>query len=274
MIAPNYFSWPGKVWVFSDPHFGDRGILTYERTQFANPDEHNEFILNIINKTVQTGDTLVCLGDLGQKWEDSIIKIKPCAKKVLVMGNHDHDNKTKYRKYFDEVYPGPLFVNKFTILSHEPIPVSEHFLNIHGHLHNSYLDDDHHINVSIAMAGYKLFPLDESYNRVQNYPRIRAKFLEEWYADKYIFTDTRKDCLFYSDTLHVVPRENIISALKTIELLLEDDPTKKEEILHFYDRKLFKDVDVKLNTKSSDTIEALALDMIKTWETISGNKIC
>lgn len=268
MLAPNYFNWPGKVWIFSDPHFGDSGILRYERTQFQNSDEHNEFILKIINRTVQSNDTLVCLGDLGQKWEDAITKIKPCGKKILVMGNHDHDNKTKYKKYFDEVYPGPLFVNKFTILSHEPIPVSDHFVNIHGHLHNSYLDDDHHVNASIAMADYKLIPLDMIYDKVQDYPRIRAEFLEEWYADKYVFTDSRKDCLMYADTMHVIPRKKIeffidlVTNTKYLDWGLTEE--EKQSFKEYYSHKLFKNQKMP-NIKTTDDNIIVGQEMIRVW---------
>lgn len=278
MLAPNYFNWPGKVWIISDLHFGDKGILTYERTKFKNPEEHDEFLIKVINQTIQKTDTFVCLGDLGIRWEEPLSKIKNCARKILIMGNHDHDNKTKYKKYFDEVYPGPLFVNKFTVLSHEPIPVSEHFINIHGHLHNSYLDDEHHVNVSIAMAKYKLFPLDDIYNKVQNYPRIRASFLKEWYADKYIFTDTRKDCLMYSDNLHIIPMKKIQEAIKIIENIILDD-SKKEEIEKsekisnfFLSTRLFKGQDIRLKTKSTDPAYNLAEELIKVWEELHVEK--
>lgn len=212
MRAPIYFDWPGKVWLYSDPHFGDSGILKYERTEFKTTNEHDEFILNIINKTVNEGDTLVCLGDLGHGWERSIDKIKPGVKKILVLGNHDRLSKQHYKRYFDEIYDGPLFINKFIVLSHEPIPVSDHFINIHGHLHSSYLDSKNHINISIKMNNYKLCDIDRIYtNEISDRPRINARFLKEWYADLYIFTDTLKsDVFMYKDTGHVIPA-NVIS---------------------------------------------------------------
>ena len=268
MIYPNYFKWPGKVWICSDLHLGDKGILRYERTEFETPEEHNDFVIKSINRQLNKEDTFVCLGDLGQYWEDSISKIKSCEKKILIMGNHDKESKGKYRKYFDEVYDGPLFVNKYTVLSHEPIPVSDHFLNIHGHLHNSLLDDDHHLNVSIAMAQYKLFPLDDSFEMTAKYPRIKAKFLEEWYADKYVFTDTRKDCLFYPDTMHVIPRKNVEEAIKLIDVLLEGDENH-DEIVNFYKtHRLFKEI--RLQTKSTDSDAVLALELIKIWKATNG----
>lgn len=208
----NYFNWPGKVWMFSDPHFGHDAIINFERNEFKTTADHDEFILNVINKRIQNGDTLVCLGDLGYKdiWKNCISRIKPGVRKILIRGNHDKESEGVYRKYFDEVYPGPLFVNKFVVLSHEPIPVSEHFLNVHGHLHNSYIDDDHHVNISMKMANYNLVSLDEMYQKTSDYPRIQARFLQEWYADKYVFVNKdRKDAYFYKDSGHVIPKEKI-----------------------------------------------------------------
>ena len=216
MRSPIYFNWPGKIWLFSDPHFNDKGILQFERTEFQTVEDHNNHIITSINRTVKSGDTLICLGDLGHNWPDCITKIKDGVKKILIMGNHDSYSKVYYKKYFDEVYDGPLFINKFIVLSHEPIPVTDHFINIHGHLHSSYLDSKNHINISFKMIDYKLADLDAIYTREisKHRPRIHARFLKEWYADLYVFTDLLKDDVFmYKDTGHVIPRD-IIESVK------------------------------------------------------------
>lgn len=217
MRSTIYFNWPGKVWLFSDPHFGDSGILKYERTQFSSTEDHDKFIIDIINRTINDGDTLVCLGDLGINWVKKINMINPNVKKVLILGNHDGCSKTIYKTYFDEVYDGPLFVNKFIVLSHEPIPVSEHFINIHGHLHCSNLDSKNHINISIAEYGYKLCDIDKIYTRsIESLPRIKARFLKEWYADLYVFTNFEKrDVFMYRDTGHVITKDTL-SAIKEL----------------------------------------------------------
>lgn len=165
----------------------------------------------MINSQLKSGDTLVCLGDLGRVWQPIITKINNCAKKILIMGNHDNLSKNIYLKYFDEVYSGPIFATKFVILSHEPIPVSDHFLNLHGHLHNAKLDDFHHINLGYKCNNYKLYNLNAAQKLTSNYPRIKAHFLEEWYADKYIFIDKdeRRNCFFYRNSGHIVPKEDV-----------------------------------------------------------------
>lgn len=217
MKAPIYFKWPNKVWIISDTHFGDGGILKFERTQFSSIEEHDNFIIESINRTVHPGETIVFLGDMGaHTWSDSIKKIRTDVYKVLIMGNHDRFARAKYEELFDEVYNGPLFINKFIVLSHEPIPVSEHFLNIHGHLHNSYIDDDHHLNLSAHMCNYKPYELDRAYEMTATYPRIRARFLDEWYADKYVFTDgmKRRDVYMYRDTGHIIPKSVLDEVMK------------------------------------------------------------
>lgn len=207
MRTPVYFKWPGKIWLYSDPHFGDLSILKFERRQFKDIDEHNEYILDKINSRINKGDTLIFLGDLGHNWEPYIQRIKKDIYKVLILGNHDNHAMHKYTSNFDEVYNGPLFINKFMILSHEPIPVSDHFMNVHGHLHNSYLDDDHHINISAHMVEYKLTEIDDLFVKTMVYPRIKARFLDEWYADRYVFTDKeRPDVMLFKDTGHIIPK--------------------------------------------------------------------
>lgn len=228
MKAPIYFKWPGKIWIISDPHFGDNGVIKFERRQFTTIEEHDDFLIRSINKNLHPGDTIVFLGDMGNGWENTIKLLKPDVYKVLVMGNHDRFSRKRYDDVFDEVYSGPLFVNKFIVFSHEPIPVSEHFLNIHGHLHNSFIDDDHHFNLSAHMCEYTPYALDDAYEKTMSYPRIKARFLKEWYADKYVFTDgmTRKDVYMYRDTGHIIPKD-IVSKLMYRFIDTNSPDTKK-----------------------------------------------
>lgn len=258
MKAPTYFNWPNKVWIISDPHFGDLGILRYERTQFESIDEHDSHIIKMINRYVQPGDTIVFLGDMGHHWEEPIKGLKKGLYKVLVMGNHDNLNKVKYTSIFNEVYNGPIFVNKFIILSHEPIPVSEHFINVHGHLHNSFLDDDHHLNVSAHMCDYIPLALDKVYDLTMSYPRIKAKFLKEWYADKYVFTDkdSRKDVYMFRDTGHVIPRETLKFIEDNFIGCAEPGEVDIRKYKFFHSR-IARSLDFKSTENSTDIIKRL-----------------
>lgn len=205
MRAPIYFNWPGKVWLFSDPHFGDRNILKFERSIFNNIEDHDQYIIDKINNTTHDGDTLVCLGDLGHEWTIPLSKIKRKLYLVLIMGNHDRLNKTSYTKHFSEVYSGPLFVNKFMVLSHEPTQIGSNIINIHGHLHSATLDSKNHINISFAVNNYELADYDKLYRCHLPSEKTNKKFLEEWYADLYKFDSERGEVFTYNDG-KVVPK--------------------------------------------------------------------
>ena len=72
----------GTIWIYSDPHFQkDTEMEQYFNWPTA------EQRLGYINKCVTKNDTLICLGDVGDRL-DLISKIK-CNYKVLITGNHD-----------------------------------------------------------------------------------------------------------------------------------------------------------------------------------------
>ena len=108
--------------------------------------------IEIINSMVMKNDTFVCLGDVGKA--DYIKQIKAC-RKILLLGNHDR--RSDYIDYFDEIYTGPLFISDKLLLSHEPVYGLPWCLNIHGHDHNNmeaYRDDCKHINLAANVCGY------------------------------------------------------------------------------------------------------------------------
>lgn len=258
MKVERYFNWPGKIWIISDPHFGDEGILKYERSQFSNVEEHDKFIIKKINSVISSEDTILILGDIGFNWKEKITQIK-AKYKVLILGNHDRFGKWLYNELFDEVYSGPLFINKFVVVSHEPIPISDHFLNIHGHLHNSVLDDDHHMNVSMHMIDYTPFDFDKTALMFMNYPRIRARFLKEWYRDKYVFKGKmRNDVLYYRDTGHIVLKED---SDKILEKFITS--TDREEFI-----KDGNEIDI--NIISTDTIDDIVNKLEVYYQNLKG----
>lgn len=137
---PNYYGWPGTIWIFSDPHFNHENIIHFERTEFSTIEKHNRTIVTKINSVVKDTDTLVCLGDLGYNWAQYIDDMH-AQKKILLLGNHDKERLYNYYEHFDMVFNGPTFLNQFIILSHEPWPgCGDYCYNIHGHLHNAWLD--------------------------------------------------------------------------------------------------------------------------------------
>ena len=162
------FNWPGTIWFYSDPHFGDEELYTYRGISGDLSDAEQ---VKRINSKVGRNDTIVFLGDIGDvKW---VKKIR--GYKVLICGNHDK-GATNYQrivrdywcpvrseekefidsfdsedvtcisvagdhaievdnKLFDEVYTGVVMLNEKIILSHEPVDFKYAF-NIHGHDHS------------------------------------------------------------------------------------------------------------------------------------------
>ena len=112
--------------------------------------------ISIINKNVGKNDTLICLGDCGDL---SYFKSIKADYKVLIKGNHDDGKKSRYYEIFDEVYDGPLFITPKLVLSHEPLPVTPYYLNIHGHNHSDRSHSPYHINLAANIVNYQVFNL-------------------------------------------------------------------------------------------------------------------
>lgn len=133
-------------------------------------------------------------GDLGKQWESCIDAIA-CENKILIIGNHDKMDKSKYFEYFKRVFDGPTFLNQSILLSHEPWFGCEYCINIHGHLHNARLDDEHYINANVAQNNYMPICVDDEIisEKVKKLKKNHEKFLEEWYAPKYYFLTEKAD---------------------------------------------------------------------------------
>lgn len=141
-----HWSAAGSVWLYSDPHFSDEKL----RLGLGRPSD--EIQVERINKYVGRKDTLIILGDVGNP--EPVLQLR--GRKVLICGNHDR-GPSFYKKYFDEVYGGPLMISDRILLSHEPVDI-DWALNIHGHDHSftTFLDD-HHFNVCSDVINY--FPV-------------------------------------------------------------------------------------------------------------------
>ena len=143
-----HWSENGSVYILSDLHFADADCRLMD-SNWIEPDEQ----IKIINDMVMKNDTFVCLGDVGKAKYLSEIKAK---KKILLLGNHD--NRSDYKDYFEEIYTGPLFIADKILLSHEPVYGLSWCLNIHGHDHNNveeYMEGCKHLNLAANVCGYK-----------------------------------------------------------------------------------------------------------------------
>ncbi|MBQ6627858.1 MAG: metallophosphoesterase [Methanobrevibacter sp.] len=137
----------GTIWVISDTHFDDPDCKLMD-VNWVSPEEQ----VKLINSKVGKNDTLIHLGDVGNK--EWVKKLK--GYKVLIRGNHD-SGSTTYEGIFDEVYGGPLFINEKICLSHEPLGHALSFgLNIHGHVHSLSKEMTNMSNLMMEAGDYKL----------------------------------------------------------------------------------------------------------------------
>jgi calcineurin-like phosphoesterase family protein len=132
-----------NVWFCSDLHFGHKGIEKFRgQTEF----ENRQRIKNDWQSVVTKRDIVYVLGDAAFTMETVSDFQELPGQKFLVRGNHDTLNTSVYLKYFDEVY-GLLKYKEFW-LSHAPIHPNElrGRINLHGHVHNSTVDDKNYFN--------------------------------------------------------------------------------------------------------------------------------
>ena len=192
-LIKTYFRKEANVnYYTADLHFGHRRIIEFERKEFQTIEEHDRHIIDIL-KCLHETDNLIILGDLGTPPSD-FYDLKVSIK--LVRGNHDRDTRANYERKGIEVIETPIYLSKRILLSHEPVPVTDETLNVHGHLHNAIIDKPNYFNINIAMTDYRLVPEREILNRLHNIPKISHRFGEEWYAPLYKFiknTESRDD---------------------------------------------------------------------------------
>lgn len=146
-----------KVFVISDLHLGHESMAV--KRGFSSSKEHDQFIIDKWNSTVNKRDTVWILGDI------SMEKPEPYKKLVLmngvknvVLGNHDLPQHVEYLKIYGLVNKISGFLKKSGFaLTHCPIHESEidrFKANIHGHVHEKSLSDTRYINVSCEAVDY------------------------------------------------------------------------------------------------------------------------
>lgn len=174
-------------YFISDTHFNHDNIISFERDEFESIKEHNDYIFNLLEEKLTKYDTLYHLGDFGsideavsKRWIDL-----PC-KKILIVGNHDK-KLSDLRPLFDEVHKEPIFYKKRILLSHEPLPVTNGTINVHGHLHGAYLDKPNYINISFSVYNNSILKEDDLFKFLHGIEKDNWKFLKEWYANSYVF---------------------------------------------------------------------------------------
>ena len=131
------------VFLYSDPHFGHRGVCRFMRADgvtklrpWDTAEEMDEELVKRYNERVKPNDKIYFLGDvvINRRALDTMRRLN--GDKVLIRGNHDIFRDDEYRQYFRELRA--YHVMNGMILSHIPIhaeSLGRFGVNIHGHLH-------------------------------------------------------------------------------------------------------------------------------------------
>lgn len=178
------------MWITSDTHYNHKNIVKGVSNwndkngcrDFDTLQQHNQVIVDEINKRVKPEDTLIHLGDWSFGGRNSIEEFRSqihCENIILVLGNHDqHIKKEKkfYLRFFSGIYDVYSFKhNKQTYFCshycHKLWDKSHHgVIHLFGHSHGSldHLDNGRSMDVGVDVAyklhgSYSPFHIDEIY---------------------------------------------------------------------------------------------------------------
>jgi calcineurin-like phosphoesterase family protein len=124
----------------------------------------NESLIKNWNKVVKREDRVFMMGDFALCGKDKIIEIgnRLNGRKIIILGNHDGASlNTYYQAEFEMISRFPILFKGSYILSHEPIYVSDSYINIHAHIHDREVSDKKHFCVSVEQIDYKPIEFNE-----------------------------------------------------------------------------------------------------------------
>lgn len=161
-----------KNYFIADPHFTHKGIITFEDNEghlcrpFSSIEEHDDLIIDNINKIVRIQDKLFIMGDVVMNRRClSILDRINTKKRVLIRGNHDVFKLKDYLPYFKDIRAYKVMPKHNLIFSHIPIhpcQLEGRFkLNVHGHSHSNKIDDKRYFNICPENIGYEAIELEE-----------------------------------------------------------------------------------------------------------------
>lgn len=160
-----------KNYFMADPHWGHYNIITFKDNNdnlcrpFSSIEEHDDLMIENINKIVRPVDKLYLLGDIIMYRRNfSILDRIITKKRILIRGNHDIFKLKDYLPYFKDVRAYKVMPKHGIIFSHIPIhprQLEGRFkLNVHGHIHSNFIDDKRYMNICPEIAGYEPIELD------------------------------------------------------------------------------------------------------------------
>ncbi len=162
-----------RIYIISDHHLYHSNIIKYQRPEFNNIIEMNEYIINCHNSVVDHNDIVIFLGDFCFKKaprKDLLSRMN--GYKYLLLGNHDDEDLIRcYGNLgFEGILTNAVKINN-NFLSHYPLRQKEldnlnfnllikefnssEGINYHGHLHTKDVGEKPFINVCCEAQNYK-----------------------------------------------------------------------------------------------------------------------
>ena len=173
-----------NTWFVGDLHLGHEGMIRFTDKDgkkirpFATVEEHDETLIQNINKCVNPQDRLYFLGDvvINRKYLPKLARLN--GRKKLLCGNHDIFKLEDYTPYFEGIAAYRIYPKMGVIMSHIPIHPNqlEHRFkfNVHGHLHSNLVlggkhpltPDARYINICPEHTKFMPVSMDEIIDRI------------------------------------------------------------------------------------------------------------
>lgn len=128
------------IWFSADLHLGHENILRYNDRRFSSIKEHDDYIIDRWNSTVNSKDTGYILGDYAWRDHNKFIA-RMHGHKILILGSHDKMSQINAAQ-FTAIYPG-MHITTLNgvpfVMTHCAMKTWErsHYgsINLYGHSH-------------------------------------------------------------------------------------------------------------------------------------------
>lgn len=172
-----------KTWLWGDPHFGHRNIITFEDRPFIDTEHMDNHIIETYNNTVDDGDIVFWLGDMffcnSERRNYIVQRLKLDGKRnIWIRGNHDKETNNKIRTL--GFMPCKMYYYLGMMLTHHPMTPSAinwlrlynsgRVINAHAHTHgaDTGLDPTRWQCVSMEKTDYKPILWSDVMKRAQD----------------------------------------------------------------------------------------------------------
>ncbi|MGL5646668.1 MAG: metallophosphoesterase [Clostridium sp.] len=156
-----------NAYAAADWHLGHENILQY-RPQFKTIEEHDKYIVDRCNEIVNPTDTLILVGDIILS-DSALAQLDRvhCRNVILVPGNHDGERCMIPFGNFKRVtgalvrrLPNHGQVCVFSHIPVHPMCLDRWQVNVHGHKHDSIVQDDRYFNCTLDLNNCTPVALD------------------------------------------------------------------------------------------------------------------